>query len=117
QLRVIDEADEARTQYQGDFWGLYLAIEQMDGHFLDEHGLPDGNFYKMEFGSGDLNNHGAGEPADKSDLNAFMRAYRQRQLPDEWWRENFDLPRYYAFRSIVECIHHYDIDEGPGKNY
>jgi hypothetical protein len=26
-----------------------------------------------------------------------------------------DLPRYYNYRSILECVHHYDI--GAGKNY
>ena len=39
------------TQYDGDFWGLYMTIEQMDGRFLDEHGLPDGNLYKMDSGA------------------------------------------------------------------
>ena len=117
QLRVIDEADEARSQFQGDFWGLYLAVEQLDEHFLDARKLPDGNLFKMEFGSGDLNNRGEGQPANRSDLMAFMQAYHNRQQPDEWWRKNFDLDRYYGYRAIVECIHHYDIDEGAGKNY
>jgi len=46
QLRVIDDSAEIGVnQYEGDFWGLYLAIEQMDGHFLQEHDLPDGNLY------------------------------------------------------------------------
>ena len=65
-FRIIDEAYEdgtrnaahpplttSGTQYDGDFWGLYMTIEQMDGRFLDEHGLPDGNLYKMEDGTGD----------------------------------------------------------------
>ncbi len=117
QLRVIDEADESRSQYQGDFWGLYLAVEQMDGNFLDAHKLPDGNLFKMEFGAGELNNRGEGQPANRSDLMAFMQAYQHRQQPDEWWRANFDLDRYYSYRAIVECIHHYDIDEDAGKNY
>lgn len=117
QLRVIDEADEAKNQYQGDFWGLYLAVEQMDEHFLDAHKLPDGNLFKMEFGAGELNNRGEGQPANRSDLMAFMQAYQNRQQPDDWWRANFDLDRYYSYRAIVECIHHYDIDEGAGKNY
>ncbi|HON07514.1 MAG TPA: lamin tail domain-containing protein, partial [Verrucomicrobiota bacterium] len=41
-FRVIDEADEASptTQYEGDFWGLYLATEQPNGRFLEEHNLP-----------------------------------------------------------------------------
>ena len=30
----------------------------MDGQFLDQHKLPDGNLYKMEGGTGELNNQG-----------------------------------------------------------
>nr|NIP93466.1 hypothetical protein [Akkermansiaceae bacterium] len=49
QFYVVDSSRESgRTQYDTDYYGLYLAIEQMDGRFLDEHGLPDGNLYKME---------------------------------------------------------------------
>jgi hypothetical protein len=44
-FRVVDDAVETPAdQYDGDFWGLYLAIEQEDGRFLEEHGLADGNF-------------------------------------------------------------------------
>ena len=41
-FRVIDDVAESSTtdQYQGDFWGVYLAVEQEDGRFLDEHNLP-----------------------------------------------------------------------------
>ena len=117
QLRIVDEAEENNTtnQYAGDFWGLYLAVEQEDGRFLDEHGLPDGNFYKMENGTGELNNQGPTSPADKSDLDSFMSAYRGPTLPESWWRENFDLERYYSYQAIVQGIHHYDIC--AGKNY
>ncbi len=117
QFRIIDDAAEAKSQYEGDFWGLYLAVEQPDGRFLSEHGLPDGNFYKMEFGAGELANLGVAGVKDKSDLNGFMQAYHNRNLPDGWWRKHFDLPRYYSYRAVVEAIHHYDIDEGAGKNY
>ena len=116
QFRVIDEAAETRTQYEGDFWGLYLAVEQMDGKFLDEHDLPDGNLFKMEYGTGKLSNQGSAGPRDHSDLRSFMAAY-QRNPDETWWRRNVDLPKYYSYRAIVEAIHHYDIDEGPGKNY
>jgi len=115
QLRVIDEAAEfGPTQYDGDFWGLYMTIEQMDGRFLNEHELPDGNLYKMEGGSGDLNNQGPTHVTDKSDLNAFMGGYRSRP-PESWWRQNVDLPRYYGYRCVVEGVHHGDI--GYGKNW
>jgi hypothetical protein len=115
-FRIIDEATESgSTQYGGDFWGLYLVIEQMDGRFLDEHGLPDGNLYKMEGGTGELNNQGPTGATDKSDLNAFLAAYEGTTPSDDWWRQNLDLETYYGYRAIVEAVHHYDI--GYGKNY
>ena len=118
QFRVVDKALESNpaNQYDGDFWGLYLAVEQEDGRFLDEHGLPDGNFYKMDGGFGTLNNQGPTAVSDRSDLSKFMSTY-QGTPTDAWWRTNLDLNRYYNYRSIVEAIHHYDIDEGAGKNY
>jgi hypothetical protein len=114
-FRVIDEAAETgATQYNGDFWGLYMAIEQMDGRFLDEHGLPDGNLYKMEGGTGELNNQGPTHPTDKSDLNAFVSGYRARP-PELWWRQNVNLTPYYGFRCVVEGVHHGDMESG--KNW
>jgi hypothetical protein len=115
-FRVIDNPHEQESdQYQGDFWGLYLAIEEVDGHFLDTHGLPDGNLYKIDDWTGALNNQGPAAPTDKSDLNAFLNTYTQGTPDAAWWRQNFDLNRYYSYRSILEAIHHYDVDQG--KNY
>ncbi|MDB5319807.1 MAG: hypothetical protein JWN40_1438 [Phycisphaerales bacterium] len=116
QLRIIDEAEESPAdQYTGDFWGLYLAIENEDGRFLKAHKLPDGNLYKMQGGSGELNHHGDGQPADRSDLDAFINGYNAGNTTIDWWRAHLDLASYYSYRAIVECIHHYDI--GEGKNY
>ena len=118
QLRIIDGREEnPADQYQGDFWGLYLAIENEDGHFLKAHGLPDGNLYKMEGGGGALSNHGAGAVTNQSDLDRFMAAYSSPRQTEQWWRENVDLPRYYSYRSILECIHHYDVAEGKNYDY
>ncbi len=115
-LRIIDgEVENSPDQYKGDFWGLYLAIENEDGHFLDEHGLPDGNVYKMMFGQGELSNHGANQVTNKSDLARFINGFHRPNSGEDWWRVNVDLPRYYSYRSIVEAIHHYDISDG--KNY
>lgn len=117
QFRVVDETEETfgADQYRGDFWGLYLAVEQMNGRFLDEHGLPDGNLYKMEGGSGDANNIGRFGPANKTDLNTFLSTYRGSSPSDDWWRQNLDLRRYFSYQAIVHGIHHYDICYG--KNY
>jgi hypothetical protein len=115
--RIIDEAAElGPTQYDGDFWGLYMVIEQMDGRFLDEHGLPDGNLYKIEGHNGDLNNQGLNSVTDKSDFTAFKSGYYYDPNPTEqWWRENVNLESYYGYRAVVEGVHHGDI--GYGKNY
>jgi hypothetical protein len=45
---------------------------------------------------------------------AFLSASMRGQ-PDSWWTKNVDLARYYDYRSIIECIHHYDVE--GGKNY
>lgn len=114
QLRVIDNAAEATSdQYEGDFWGLYLAIEQPNGRFLDEHDLPDGNFYKMESGTGELNNLAPSGPDDKSDLNEILGSYTGAS--DDWWEAHWDLDAYYSYQTVVQAIHHYDINDN--KNY
>ena len=115
-FRIVDDAAEANPgdQYQGDFWGLYLAVEQENGRFLDEHHLPDGNLYKMEGGTGTLNNEGLLGPSDRSDLNQFMNTYKTNPA-DAWWRSNFNLPQYYSLQTIVQAVHQYDI--AGGKNY
>jgi len=116
QFRIIDRASEnGATQFDGDFQGLYLVVEQPDGRFLDEHDLPDGNLYKMESGTGEANNIGPDGPADRSDLNSFLSTYTNTVPTDDWWRQNLDLESYYSYRTILEGIHHYDI--GAGKNY
>jgi len=97
------------TQYDGDFWGLYLTIEQLDGQFLDEHGLPDGNLYKLE-GGGSLNNQGPTQPSNGSDLSAFTSTYRGNASAD-WWQKNVNMDAYYAYYAVYQAIHHGDITE------
>ncbi|MGE5609609.1 MAG: lamin tail domain-containing protein [Bacillota bacterium] len=119
-FRIVENASETNntaSQYDDDFQGMYMAIEQQDGNFLDEHDLPDGNIYKMESGpgGGESNNQGPTQPSDNSDLINFTNTYRYSTTTDQWWRDNLDLNEYYNYRAIVEAIHHWDI--GFGKNY
>ncbi|MEZ4708942.1 MAG: lamin tail domain-containing protein, partial [Caldilineaceae bacterium] len=115
-FRVIDDAEETGgDQYDTDFWGLYLAVEQMDGQFLKEHELPDGNLYKMEWGTGERNNLGADSVPDRSDIEGILYALKNLNLDETWWRANLDLAEYYSFRAILEAIHHYDVNNE--KNY
>ncbi len=47
QLRVVDGAADA-TDNTGDFWGVFLILENYDGDYLKEHGLPDGNIWRYK---------------------------------------------------------------------
>ena len=51
QFRIVDEIaeDKQGDQFGGDFWGLYLGVEEQDGQFLKSRGLSDGNIYKALF--------------------------------------------------------------------
>ncbi|MCA9213377.1 MAG: CotH kinase family protein, partial [Planctomycetales bacterium] len=116
QLRVVDDAVEADpdSQYNGDLWGLYLAFEDPGGRFLDEHGLPDGNLFRMQGGTGDLRHQGLGLPGNRSDLRDFISgrtgyAKRNPVQPVEWWRENVDLESYYSYRAVIEAVNHSDL--------
>ena len=117
QLRVITTPEETpASQYQGDFWGLYLAIEDLDGRFLRTHGLEDGNLFKIQWGGpGTLSHAAEGAVTNLSDLHQFMAAYQTTTLSESRWRSLLDLPEYYSYRALCDCIHHYDI--GDNKNY
>jgi len=111
QFRVIDAPQEqTANQYVGDLWGLYLLVEDPDGGFLDERGLPDGTVYRMA-GGGDKKHQGATMPKDHSDVDAFMN--QVRRSPDEaWWRANVDLPVFYSFHAISRLTGNVDLREG-----
>jgi hypothetical protein len=51
-FRVIDAAEETstRNQYGGDLWGLYLVVQEKNGTWLRECGLPEGNIHSPETG-------------------------------------------------------------------
>ena len=116
QFYIIDQASPTgENQYEGDYYGLYLAIEQLDGQYLDEHDLPDGNLYKIEGHSGSSNNQGPTQVDNRSDVSSFISGYRNRTPTTQWWEDNLDIEKYLSYRTIVEGIHHYDI--AAGKNY
>jgi hypothetical protein len=118
QLRIIDEQNETPPdQYRGDFWGLYLAIENEDGRFLKTHHVGNGNLFKMMGGTGELQHHAPGAVTNLSDLFGFMNEYRQPTLSQQWWTEHFDVTNYLSYLAICECIHHYDVSDGKNYDY
>jgi hypothetical protein len=133
--RVIDGAAEAGpTQFDGDFWGLYLAFENTDNEFKDGHGLPDGNIFRLQItGAGNsVLGQGKGQPDDLSDLNAFTsttNGYRRGGgtattaplvpaiQPESWFRETVDLPEYFSWRAVTEAINQTDRREQENVVY
>jgi len=111
QFRVIDDAVETSpsSQYDGDFWGLYLAMEQPDGRFLDAHDLPDGNLYKMNGDGTSKNNQGPAHPGDWSDLDTVEAALNAGPSAS-WFHSNTEMDCYYGYRSIIEAVHHFDLN-------
>lgn len=107
-FRVIDDAVETSPtdQYSGDLWGLYLAIEEIDGRLLNQRDLPDGNIYRIE--DNDNENQARDQPADGSDRVAFASASANTNT-EAWWRENFDLERYYNFRASNRVVGNVDL--------
>lgn len=115
-FRVIDDAAESgATQYDGDLWGLYLAVEPTEGNFLDERGLADGNIYSIEGNGGDKKHQGEGQPVDSSDWTSFSNNLAASGQTEAWYRANMDLDKLYTFMAINRLIG--NVDVRPGDNY
>lgn len=114
-FRVIDEAIETSPtdQYRGDLWGLYLAIEEINGGLLNERGLTDGNLYRIE---GNSREHQAKEQVSNgSDWSTFS-SQSSSVNTEAWWRANLDLERYYSFRASNRAVGNVDLRFG-GNHY
>jgi hypothetical protein len=114
-FRVIDSLDEssATNQYAGDLWGLYLAIQDMDGSLLRERGLPDGNIYSIQSGRKHL---ARGARLDGSDWSRFLEGIRNEH-PEGWWRTRLDLDAYYSFHAINRVIGNVDLRPDGNHGY
>ena len=122
-LRVIDGADEQdpSDQFDGDNWGLYLAIDQADRRFLDERGLPDGNTFNLHGNASTIINEASGQAHDRSDLFAFTGTgddgyNRDPVQPANWWEANVELDSYFSYRSVVEALNHSDVRDRENSN-
>lgn len=117
-FRVIDQAAEASatSQFEGDLWGLYLAMEQPSGSFLDDRNLADGNVYKIEGGAGDKKEQGNTQVKDASDWNSFSNASATAQT-EQWWRDNMHMPTYYSMRALNRFFGNVDIRTGANHYF
>ncbi len=118
-FRIIDSAEEAPAgdQYGGDFWGLYIAVEQPEGEFLDERGLPDGNLYNVHGGSGSSKrNQSATQNTDFSDLFAFQGRHNANTTQSQW-EAILDFDDYFAWNAVNLAINNSDLRPQENVNY
>jgi CotH kinase protein/Lamin Tail Domain len=114
-MRVIDGADEAPSgatgQYSGDFFGLALFYDSIDGPFLDNRELPDGNLYKWKDGftapATLQTNQSRDAVTDGSDFTTIFTQLRPER-DDAWLRARVDYPQWYRYHAICEALRHYD---------
>ncbi|MEI7733424.1 MAG: CotH kinase family protein [Verrucomicrobiota bacterium] len=112
-FRVIDRPQEATpgNQYETDLWGLYLIVQDVDGPWEREMGLPDGNIYSPESG---LKHRMENNTDDGTRWRKFLEDC-QRGKKEEWWRTNLNLEVYYSFHALNRLVGNVDIR--PDGNY
>jgi hypothetical protein len=114
-FRVIDGADEAPAtsteQYDGDFYGLYIAWEDYDGAFLERRGLPDGNLYKLSDkiyeGPRQLRFQAPDAVADASDYENIRWNLRASSTAT-FIQDYMDTDAWIRYQTIKEAVRHYD---------
>ena len=116
QLRVIDDASESgNSQYTGDLWGLYHAIEIPNGDFLNDRSLPNGNIYKLESPISQ-EHQGADDNPGPADIDT-LRSQMTTARPQQWWRDNVDHLNYARYKAVAEGVTHYDQRDGMQGYY
>jgi hypothetical protein len=126
--RVVRGPLEAPDLYNGDFYGLSWAQENYDADFLEAHGLPKGNLYKL------INAVRDGDPyrdmvAQQRYQGAFaltnggdaVRIQSALLSPstsqtDEWLLANVNYSNWYAYHTICEAVRNYDTWPSANKN-
>ncbi|MHC4950235.1 MAG: lamin tail domain-containing protein, partial [Planctomycetota bacterium] len=132
-FRVIDGEYETpgtiTGQYDGDFWGLYIAFENYDGAFLERLDLPKGNLYKLSdkiYGGYDQLRY-QGEDAivvtDDPNAHDFINIQynlRRGESPFhpanpsiDFIRNHLDCDEWYRYHTVIESVRSYDIFSGP----
>lgn len=114
QMRVIDDSREApNDQYEGDLWGLYIAIQDPDSRFLEERGLADGNIYNWHSNGDPQKNQGATSVSDGSDQSTFKSNLRAN-TELEWWQQHLNYDAYFAFNCGNLIVNNSDMR--PNEN-
>lgn len=114
-FRVVSTPEEqGKSPYDGDLWGLYQAVEDMDGAWLDNKHFPDGIVWKPEDGLKHKPSGYEGDPGRAwSEFSGGPRASGGDAV--KWWRSHMDVEAYYSFHAINRFVS--NVDVRPGANH
>jgi hypothetical protein len=107
-LRIIRSPEE-HDQFLGDFFGIFLDIQEIDATALQDNGRPadeEASLYKFE--GGPVKRHPDCDPS-LADVEAFLIAH-ERPQSREWFEAHLDIERYLSFRAVVELSDNHDMD-------
>lgn len=121
-FRVIDGAIEAPDspggQYNGDFWGMALAMEDYDSRFLDAHRMPKGNLYKLKDGETEgleeLRYQAPDAVAHAEDHSNIVQNLHYLKSAD-WLKQYVDWDQWCRYEVVQQAIRHYDLGIYPEK--
>ena len=121
--RMIDGRDEAPGgadgQYQGDFWGIARAFENYDVRFLDAHGLPKGNLYKLvnqTTNGSDQQRYQAPDAVTNAQDHNNIEGQLRSSKSSQWLLDHVNYDAWYRYHSIAQAIRHYDYWPSANKN-
>jgi hypothetical protein len=119
-FRVIRGAQEnPASPYTGDFWGLNWAQEKYDVNFLEAHGLPKGNLYKLVdnyvLGVDERRYQGPLAVTNAADFFNVQNNLKGTQSI-EWLQAHANYTNWYRYFTVAEAIRHYDIWPSANKN-
>lgn len=104
-LRVVShrsEQDSAQNGH-GDFWGLFLVMENFDSDFLKSHNLPNGNIYSYK--PAKIRNQLADSLFGLKNA-PFLEwdTLCERKNTVGWWLRHLDLQAYFGFVAAQNAI-------------
>lgn len=117
QWRVIQGAEEVspKDQYQGDLWGVYVALGDMKPKMLANRDkrLPDGLTISTQSG---IKHAPEGMKEPEKEWERFLNQMRSNP-PEDWWRKNLDLPAYFSFHSMNRLLGNVDLRPDGNHGY
>ena len=122
-LRVIRGKEEAPSgsngQYQGDYYGMLLAMEEFDVRFLESHGMEKGNLYKLISGRTDgvsvrryLARNGVDDGSDFKNIIFQLKPNKS----DEWLNKYVNYDSWNKYHAIVDAVRHYDVQPNTSEH-